>query len=105
MDRGGKQEAGTKEKQGNASLNFRYALTYPFRRPRGLCNILWCFVPIIGWLFFIGYAARIVQSFVKGQYHALPRPDGFVTCTGTGFFSHYQIHPAHPHDSVSAGTT
>lgn len=64
------------------SLSFAQALKYPFRRPKRLATVFFVFVPIIGWLFIIGYGMRIVQVACKGDYQGLP-PVAFWNCIGT----------------------
>ena len=54
------------------NLTFKEAFNYPFNRAKGMLNILWILVPIIGWLALIGYTVRIVQEFTKGKYKKLP---------------------------------
>ncbi len=50
----------------------KQAFKYPFNRAKGMWNILWVFVPIIGWLILSGYTIRIVQEFSKGKFKQLP---------------------------------
>jgi len=53
-------------------LTFKNAFHYPFNRAKGLLNILWLLLPIIGWFAFGGYSIRIIQNFVNGKFDALP---------------------------------
>lgn len=53
-------------------LAFKTAFNYPFNRAKGMWNILWIFVPIIGWFALGGYSVRIVQEFCKGKFKQLP---------------------------------
>ena len=53
-------------------LNFKTAFKYPFNRAKGMWNILWLFLPIIGWFTLSGYGIRIVQEFSKGRFKKLP---------------------------------
>ena len=55
-----------------SELGFKTAFKYPFNRAKGMWNILWLLVPIIGWFALIGYSIRIVQEFCKGQFKKLP---------------------------------
>ncbi|MFH1455820.1 MAG: DUF4013 domain-containing protein [archaeon] len=55
-----------------AKLDFKKAFKYPFNRPKGLLNILWILLPIIGWFAIGGYSIRIVQEFCKGKFKKLP---------------------------------
>jgi len=55
-----------------ANLNFKTAFKYPFNRAKGMLNILWILLPIIGWLALGGYTIRIVQGFSKGKFKKLP---------------------------------
>ena len=75
----------TQSQRDGRNPSFRQALLYPFRRPKGLCNVLWLFLPIIGWLIFAGYITRIVQEFCRGKYEKLP-PAPAIDLLGTGFF-------------------
>lgn len=54
-------------------LTFDNAFAYPFKRPVGLLNILWFFLPIIGWFPLMGYIIRIKQQFFKGNFEGLPK--------------------------------
>lgn len=53
-------------------LSFGSAFGFPFNRAKGLWNILWILVPIIGWFALGGYCVRIVQGFLKGKFKELP---------------------------------
>ena len=55
------------------ALDFNIAFKYPFNRPMGMLNILWVFVPIIGWFALGGYGVRIIQNFIKGDFKELPK--------------------------------
>ncbi|MBT4805148.1 DUF4013 domain-containing protein [Candidatus Woesearchaeota archaeon] len=61
-----------KKNSKRAILTFENAFRYPFSRAKGLLNILWFFLPIIGWFALGGYKIRIVQNFIKGEYNGLP---------------------------------
>ncbi len=54
-------------------LNFKTAFKYPFNRSKGMLNILWIFLPIIGWFALGGYSIRIIQEFIKGKFKELPK--------------------------------
>jgi hypothetical protein len=54
------------------ALTFENAFHYPFNRAKGLLNILWFFIPIIGWFALGGYIIRIKQQFISGQFKELP---------------------------------
>lgn len=53
-------------------LDFKTAFKYPFNRAKGMWNILWIFLPIIGWFALGGYSIRIVKEFIKGKFKRLP---------------------------------
>ena len=53
-------------------LDFKTAFKYPFNRAKGMWNILWILLPIIGWFAFGGYSVRIVKEFIKGKFKRLP---------------------------------
>jgi len=55
-----------------AKLDFKTAFKYPFNRARGMWNILWVLLPIIGWFALGGYSIRIVKEFSKGKFKKLP---------------------------------
>lgn len=55
-----------------ATLGFKTAFKYPFNRAKGMLNILWIFLPIIGWFALGGYRVRIIQDFCKGKFEQLP---------------------------------
>ncbi|MBI5881315.1 DUF4013 domain-containing protein [archaeon] len=56
---------------------FMDGLRYPWAKPGRLWNILWFFVPIIGWFALMGYMVRIVQALNKGKVKELPVMDNF----------------------------
>lgn len=53
-------------------LDFKTAFKYPFNRAKGMWNILWILLPIVGWLALGGYGVRIVKEFSKGKFKKLP---------------------------------
>ena len=53
-------------------LDFKSAFSYPFNRAKGMLNILWVFLPIIGWLALLGYTVRIIKEFLDGKFTKLP---------------------------------
>jgi hypothetical protein len=53
-------------------LDFKIAFKYPFNRAKGMWNILWMLLPIIGWFALMGYGIRIVKEFIKGEFKQLP---------------------------------
>jgi len=53
-------------------LDFKTAFKYPFNRSKGMWNILWIFLPIIGWFALGGYGIRIIKEFSKGRFKELP---------------------------------
>ena len=55
-----------------AEVKFNTAFKYPFNRAKGMWNILWMLVPIIGWFALGGYGVRIVKEFIKGKFKKLP---------------------------------
>lgn len=55
-----------------AILDFETAFKYPFNRAKGLLNILWFLLPIIGWFALVGYGIRIIKEFSKGKFKQLP---------------------------------
>jgi len=65
-------------------VDFGSAFKYPFNRAVGLLNILWLFVPIIGWFALFGYSVTIVKHFLKNDFSELPKLD-FGRDLGLGF--------------------
>lgn len=66
-------------------LDFTTAFVYPFNRAKGMLNILWILLPIIGWFALGGYSVRIIQEFSKGKYKELPEME-FGDDFSLGFF-------------------
>lgn len=54
------------------AVGFKTAFKYPFNRPKGMLNILWVLLPIIGWFALMGYAIRIVKNFINNDFKELP---------------------------------
>ncbi len=55
------------------TLEFKPAFMYPFNRAKGMLNIFWVLLPIIGWFALGGYGVRIVKEFSKGKFKSLPK--------------------------------
>jgi len=53
-------------------LDFGVAFKYPFNRAKGMLNIFWIFLPIVGWFALMGYSVRIIQGFTRGEFKELP---------------------------------
>jgi len=73
-------------------LEFETAFKYTFNRMKGMLNILWVFVPIVGWFALGGYSVRIVQEFVKGEFKQLPEMK-FGEHMALGFFMFFKALP------------
>lgn len=54
------------------ALDFKTAFMYSFNRAKGMLNILWILLPIIGWFALGGYGVRLVQEFSQGKFKRLP---------------------------------
>jgi len=54
------------------TLRFKTAFSYPFNRAKGMWNILWILLPIIGWFPLGGYGIRIIKEFTNGKFKKLP---------------------------------
>ena len=65
-------------------LEFAEAAKYPFNRADRMLNILWMFLPIVGWLALGGYSIRIVEEFIKGKFKELPEME-FKSDLSLGF--------------------
>ncbi len=72
MKKGESKKSNTKALSKKTILTFKEAFNYPFNRAKGLWNILWILVPIIGWFALFGYGVRIIQEFCKGEFKRLP---------------------------------
>ncbi|MBW2966356.1 DUF4013 domain-containing protein [Candidatus Woesearchaeota archaeon] len=57
------------------TIDFKSAFKYPFNRAKGLLNILWLLLPIIGWFILFGYGITIVKHFLKSDFSKLPVMD------------------------------
>ena len=75
-----------------AKLRFRTAFSYPFNRAKGMWNILWILLPIIGWFALGGYGIRIVKAFTKGKFKQLPKFD-FGNDLSLGFVMFFKAIP------------
>ncbi len=67
------------------NLDFKTAFKYPFNRAKGMWNILWILLPIIGWFALSGYGIRIIKEFSKGKFKKLPTFE-FSSDLKLGFF-------------------
>jgi len=74
------------------SLNFKAAFKYPFNRAVRMFNILWMFVPFIGWLALFGYGIEIIKHFIKGDFKELPKME-FGKHLKLGFFMFLKFIP------------
>ena len=61
-----------KRKTNTNALDFKTAFKYPFNRAKGMFNILWILLPIIGWFALGGYVVRIIKEFSQGKFKNLP---------------------------------
>ncbi len=68
-----------------ADLDFGKAFKYPFNRWKGLFNILWLIIPIVGWFAIVGYQVRLVKEWIDGQFKELPKFN-FMKNLKLGFF-------------------
>ncbi len=53
-------------------LDINSAFMFPFNRWKGMLNVLWFFLPIIGWFALYGYGIRIIKGFLKDKFKELP---------------------------------
>ena len=67
------------------TLTFKQAFKYPFNRAKGMWNILWMFLPIVGWFVLGGYGIRIIREFIQGKFKELPKVE-FGDDLELGFF-------------------
>ena len=74
------------------SLNFKAAFKYPFNKAVRMFNILWMFVPFIGWLALFGYGIEIIKHFIKGDFKELPKME-FGKHLKLGFFMFLKFIP------------
>lgn len=54
------------------TLDFKAAFKYPFNRAKGMLNILWILLPILGAFAIVGYEIRLVKEFIRGEFKQLP---------------------------------
>ena len=73
-------------------LKFGTAFYYVFNRPIGMLNILWFFLPIIGWFALFGYGIIIVKEFLKNNFKELPVMN-FNRDFKLGFFMFFKALP------------
>ena len=73
-------------------ITFEQAFKYPFNRAKGMLNILWVLLPIIGWFALGGYSIRIVKEFIKGKFKQLPLFN-FKEDLKLGFFMFFKAIP------------
>jgi hypothetical protein len=66
-------------------VSFETALKYPFNKKVRLLNILWLFLPIIGWFALGGYSIVIVRSFLNAEFKEVPEFN-FGSNLSLGFF-------------------
>ena len=67
-------------------MKFGEGIKYSWIRPKGLTNIFWILVPIVGLFILIGYIVDVVNSIVSGQKEqGLPVFRGFGETLGEGF--------------------
>ncbi|MBW2982118.1 DUF4013 domain-containing protein [Candidatus Woesearchaeota archaeon] len=55
------------------TIYFKPAFKYPFNKASRLLNILWIFIPIIGWFALFGYGITIVKHFLENDFKELPK--------------------------------
>lgn len=67
-------------------MKFGEGIKYSWIRPKGLTNIFWILVPILGLFILIGYIVDVVNSIVSGQKEqGLPVFRGFGETLSEGF--------------------
>ncbi|MFH1637121.1 MAG: DUF4013 domain-containing protein [Candidatus Woesearchaeota archaeon] len=76
----------TAVKKAKGPVNFISGMTYPWGRAKGLLNIFWALIPILGWLALMGYGKKIIQELVKGNTNSLPVFGGFWENLEKGFW-------------------
>ena len=74
------------------AVDFKTAFKYPFNRPKGMLNILWILLPIIGWFALMGYTIKIVKNFINNDFKGLPLFD-FGDNFKFGFFMFIKMLP------------
>lgn len=75
-------------------MQFGEGLKYPWIRPKGLTNIFWALIPILGPFIVMGYMVDIINSVVSGQKsQGLPTFRGFGATLGEGFMYFLRIIP------------
>jgi hypothetical protein len=79
-------------KMSEESLKFKSAFKYPFNKAVRMFNILWMFVPFIGWFALFGYGIEIIKHFIKGDFKELPKME-FGKHLKLGFFMFLKFIP------------
>ena len=74
------------------AVEFGAAFGYPFKKAVRLLNILWVFIPIIGWFALFGYGITIVKHFLKNDFSELPKLS-FGRDLNLGFFMFFKSIP------------
>ncbi len=78
-----KKAAGPAQKA-TAPVKFVDGMAYPWGRAKGLLNIFWALIPILGGFATIGYLKTIVNNLVAGNTKGLPLFGRFWENTGEG---------------------
>lgn len=87
------QKAAVKTAAPLKPAGFQEGMTYPWNRAKGLLNIFWALIPIIGWLALLGYMKTIVQELVKGNTKELPLFGNFWENVKSGFWVFLMLIP------------
>jgi len=75
-------------------MQFGEGLKYPWIRPKGLTNIFWALIPLLGPFVVMGYMVDIINLLVSGQKaQGLPSFRGFGATLGEGFMYFLRIIP------------
>jgi hypothetical protein len=74
-------------------ITFSEGLKYPWGAPQRLWNILWIFVPIVGFFVIVGYLKKITNSIVRGNVTELPEFGKFGENLKRGFLVFVKLLP------------
>ncbi|RZD30618.1 MAG: hypothetical protein CXT77_04075 [uncultured DHVE6 group euryarchaeote] len=75
-------------------MQFGEGLKYPWIRPKGLTNIFWALIPLLGPFIMLGYMVDIINSVVSGKKaQGLPTFRGFGDTLAEGFMYSLRVLP------------
>lgn len=73
-------------------VTFTEGIVFPWNRAKGLLNIFWALIPILGWFALFGYVKKITVHIVNGNLE-LPKFGGFFNNLKIGFIMFVKLIP------------